>query len=52
MEHEHCSGTRASRILPMSTACRSHLIFKQGYSVPVLIDDAQIGHVAVKEILP
>ena len=38
--------------LPMSRAYRSRLIFKEGHSVPVVIDGAQIGHVAVKDILP
>jgi len=38
--------------LPMSSAYRSRLFFKMGHSVPVVIDGAQIGHVAVKDILP
>ena len=38
--------------LPMSRAYRSRLIFKEGHSVPVVIDGAQIGHVAIKDILP
>jgi Uma2 family endonuclease len=38
--------------LPMSRTYRSRLIFKEGHSVPVVIDGAQIGHVAVKDILP
>ena len=36
----------------MSRAYRSRLIFKEGHSVPVVIDGAQIDHVAVKDILP
>ena len=38
--------------LPISRAYRSRLIFKEGHSVPVVIDGAQIGQVAVTDILP
>jgi Uma2 family endonuclease len=38
--------------LPLSTACRSRLVFKERHSVPVVIDGGQVGHVAVKDILP
>jgi len=38
--------------LPLNRAYRSRLVFKEGHSVPVVIDGDQVGHVAVKDILP
>jgi Uma2 family endonuclease len=38
--------------LPMNRAYRSRLVFKEGHSVPVVIDGVQVGHIAVNDILP
>lgn len=38
--------------LPLGRAYRSRLVFKEGHSVPVVIDGVTVGHIAVADILP